>query len=133
MADRELGGDPIQGPLVMDEYGVQREDDGSLSVQRRPRPRVAQVKIRLPWVYKEPGNPGGIRPGAQGLVDTRQLRAMISAVRRAQKQGIVSTQAARAEMEQLRHGIRVIETSNYEDVGVWAPADQVIRPRARRR
>lgn len=97
------------------------------------RPRVAHVMIRLPWLYTEPGSPGGIRPGGQGLVNSEQLHLMIRRVRKARKEGRISADAERGEVGQLRHGIRTIEGSRFEDVGVWAPADKVIRPRARRR
>lgn len=100
---------------------------------KKPKKRVTQVTVRLPWAYTEPGSPGGLRPGQHGLVNAEQLRLMMRMVRKAHKAGRVADAARDAELLQLRHGIRVIEASVYDDVGVYAPADKVIRPRARRR
>lgn len=99
----------------------------------QPKPRIAQVMLRLPWLYTEPGSPGGIRPGDQGLLTTAELRLMIRKVRKAHRVGRISGEAQRLELLQLSHGINVIETSRYDNVGVWAPADKVIRPRTRKR
>lgn len=99
----------------------------------QPKPRIAQVMIRLPWLYTEPGSPGGIKPGDQGLLTTEALRLMIRKVRKACREGRISGEAQRLELAQLSHGIEVIETTRYDDVGVWAPVDKVIRPRARKR
>lgn len=100
---------------------------------KKPKKRVTRVMLRLPWLYTEPGSPGGIKPGAHGLMKTPELRLMMKRVRKARREGIISDHAESLELMELRHGIRVIEATNHDDVGVWAPADKVIRPRARKR
>lgn len=100
---------------------------------KKPKKRVTQVALRLPWLYTEPGSPGGIKPGAHGLMKTPELRLMIRRVKKARREGTISELAEKIELIELRHGIHVIEASVYDDVGVWVPADKVVRPRARRR
>jgi hypothetical protein len=90
--------------------------------------------LRLPWLYREgKDKKDGPRPGETGLADTGQLRLMMRRVKQARRNGMISAEAEKGELDQLRHGIRVIEASVHDDVGIWIPKDKVIRPRARSR
>lgn len=98
------------------------------------RPRTAMVILRLPWLYREgDGQRGSARPGDQGLVAVDQFKLMRKRVKRAIRDGEVAKVHGDRELHEIKRGIEIIESGPKDDVGVWVPEDQVVRPRARRR
>jgi hypothetical protein len=96
--------------------------------------RTAMVALRLPWLYREgEGRRGAVRAGETGLVGAEQFKLMRKRVKRAIREGEVAKEHGERELREIKRGIRIIESGRLDDVGVWVPADQVVRPRARRR
>lgn len=89
-----------------------------MEADRRKRPRTALVCLRMPWLYAERGQ---ISPGRTGIADRGQIKAMISAVKKARRERRIEELQANVELSELRKGLDIIARGPHHDVGIYFP------------